>query len=159
MDRAVFVAVERTLWDIRQATKCALRYGRIPNAYTIERSFDVLPGVIDTKLESIRTSTDLAQKWGEYIEGEANGVLRCVALRVAGQGESVLIHRSGQGVRMAYLPALSEVQAIAEHKAAVKLALLADRVSNMQILLPQAFDSGRHLLRDLLLTISEAIDV
>ena len=157
---AVLVRRECSVWDVRQSTKDALIDGVATSRCVVLGEHICMNSLMEKLLEDDAMLSDQLAQWGDEVDGEEDGALRCVALRDARYKESVLIHREGEVVYMAYLPAVTTEQARYEHHVAMSLAALANTdPMGVQLELPRPIEAGRHRLDELLSLISTLIDV
>ena len=155
---AVFLPPEPSLWDLRQATKQAIRARKERQPYIIVQNEIYYSGILD---QLLRTPSRLQKEsllYSKAIIGEEKGCLRCVLLW-EDKREGLLLHSNDGLLRCAYVPAVTESLLHKEHELALTLAVLADHAADVSITLDRNIQPGAYVLRELLHYISEQMDI
>lgn len=155
---AVFLPLERCLWDIRQASKHAFLSGRKPQRYVVADEMMYYPGALERVLISPNMIEETVQAYREAMLGQERGCFRCVYLW-ENWGEGVLLHLEKERLLSAYVPLVTEEIARKEHALSLSLTTLAREAQNMPIVLERELPSGRHQLSELLHILSEQLDI
>lgn len=155
---AVFLPLERCLWDIRQASKHAFLSGHKPQRYVVADEMMYYPGALERVLISPNMIEETVQAYREAMLGQERGCFRCVYLW-ENWGEGALLHLEKERLLSAYVPLVTEEIARKEHALSLSLTTLAREAQNMPIVLERELPSGRHQLSELLHILSEQLDI
>ena len=154
---AIFLPLERCLWDIRQASKHALLSGHKPQRFIVADEMMYYPGALDRTLTSPDMIKETLQTDREAMLGQERDCLRCVYLWEH-CGEGVLLHLEEERLLGAYVPLVTEEITRKEHALSLSLATLAREAQSMSLLLERELPSGRYQLSELLHILSEQLD-
>jgi hypothetical protein len=155
----VFVPLERTAWDTRQAVKAALRADQPMQRFTVTYEDDYYWVFLNQVLDDPDGAMEEMLKLGDKVVGEEDGAWRCASFWSLGDGMGVLLHRDGDRLYCSCLPLMTKETAEREHAASVALGRLAQEADDMPIRLENDIREGMHKLGDILEILSEAMDV
>lgn len=155
---AVFLPPESSLWDLRQATKQAIRAGKERQPFIVVQNEIYYSGILD---QLLRTPSRLQKEsllYSKAITGEEKGCLRCVLLWEDNH-EGLLLHSNDGSLLCAYVPVITESLLHKEHELALTLAAIADHAADVPIDLDRNIQPGMYVLRELLHYMSEQMDI
>ena len=147
--QAVFVPLQSTLWDIRQAAKQAIHEGQEERSFVVTDEMIYLPTVLPGLLWREGGLEEEVQPILKNIQGEKEGALRCAALWNM-EEEGMLLHEEKGTLICTFLPLLTISQAQKEYRLSQRLAALAAEVGDSMIYLERPIPAGHYLLAALL---------
>ena len=157
---ATFFAPEPSLWDMRQATKIAMRDGLPTIKFTVTCHDEYYLHGIDDLLYSTQELRKKALLLGDKITGDELDTWRCAALwQLDPSWSGVLLHRQGNKLLCAYIPLMDRKTAKFEHEVALALSQMAKEVRDMPVLLERGIPAGQHSLSEILDILSEGTEV
>ena len=124
----VFLKPEQNLWDMRQATKIAMRDGVPKKRFFITHEDYYYCTCLDDTLSSPHQLIETALALGEQIVGEVDGAWKCAALWSLEDWTGILLHRERDTLFCTYLPLIDKETADTEHNVSMALAVLAREV-------------------------------
>lgn len=156
---AVFHPIEQSIWDVRQEAKQRMLDGDPAWLFRVTQEISYDPHMLDQLMWDEDSLRETARSLGEKIVGTHNGALNCAALWDDAEEEGILLHLEGEELVCAYLPLMSKADAEKEHALSMKLAGLAAEADDVPIRIDRKLEAGRWSLKQLLLYLSEQIDV
>ncbi len=155
-----FFAPEPSLWNMRQATKIALRDDLPTVRFTVTCHDEYYLRGIDDMLFSPQELRKKALLLGEKITGEERDAWRCAALWQTNPSWSgILLHRQGNKLLCAHIPLMDKGRAEFEHEVALALSQIASEARDTPIMLEKAIPAGLHRLSEVLEILSEEMEV
>jgi hypothetical protein len=155
----VFVALERNVWDTRQAVKAAIRAGQPKQRFTVTYEEEYYWDFLNQVLDDPDGAMEEMLKLGDKVVGEEDDAWRCASFWSFGDDMGVLLHRDGDKLFCSCLPLMTTETAEREHAASVALGRLAQEANEMPVRLEKDIQEGMHKLSDILEIFSEAMDV
>lgn len=155
-----FFAPEPSLWDMRQATKIALRDDLPTVRFTVTCHDEYYLRGIDDMLFSPQELRKKALLLGDKITGEERDAWRCAALwQMDPSWSGILLHRQGNKLLCAYIPLMDKGRAEFEHEVALALLQMAKEARDVPVLLEKNIPAGQHSLAGILDILSEGTEV